>query len=251
MRGCAFLAWLRPLTMQRGANAFFTTGAQPRKGWKIVRNSTTNERRTSRSVLLIAGVAALGLVSTAAAQADHGRRVTPPPVPAQIEVEAGNEAFLVGHATGTQNYVCLPSGSGVAWALFTPQATLFNDDGQQVITHFFSPNPHEGGIVRATWEHSRDTSTVWARAVGMATNASDPQFVAPGAIAWLLLNVKDTGAQAGPTGGDKLTGTTFIQRLNTAGGSAPATDCAVATDVGKKAFVPYTADYFFYRSEED
>jgi hypothetical protein len=43
-----------------------------------------------------------------------------------------------------------------------------------------------------------------------------------------------------------MTGITFIQRLNTVDGSAPATGCSVATDVGRKAFVPYRADYFFY-----
>jgi hypothetical protein len=30
--------------------------------------------------------------------------------------------------------------------LFGPQATLFNDDGMQIITHFLSPNPEEGGM---------------------------------------------------------------------------------------------------------
>jgi hypothetical protein len=35
--------------------------------------------------------------------------------------------------------------------------------------------------------------------------------------------------------------------VNTSGGVAPSTGCASATDVGKKALVPYTADYFFYR----
>ena len=43
-----------------------------------------------------------------------------------------------------------------------------------------------------------------------------------------------------------LSETTFIQRLNTVGGLAPETGCAVATDVGSRAFMPYTADYFFY-----
>src|SRR5262249_32427961 len=62
--------------------------------------------------------------------------VTPPAVPTDIQVQAGNKAYLVGHATGTQNYICVPSGSGVAYALFTPQATLFNDRGEQIITHF-------------------------------------------------------------------------------------------------------------------
>jgi hypothetical protein len=55
------------------------------------------------------------------------------------------------------------------------------------------------------------------------------------------------GADAGPTGGNFLTQTTFIQRLNTKGGSAPATGCSVASDVGKQALVPYSADYFFFR----
>ena len=52
--------------------------------------------------------------------------------------------------------------------------------------------------------------------------------------------------QEGPTGGDLLTRTTFIQRVNTSGGLAPATGCSQASDVGKKAFIPYTADYFFF-----
>ncbi len=52
----------------------------------------------------------------------------------------------------------------------------------------------------------------------------------------------------GPTGGGKLARTTFIQRVNTAGGVAPA-GCAASTDVGKKALVPYTTDYIFYREK--
>jgi Protein of unknown function (DUF3455) len=56
------------------------------------------------------------------------------------------------------------------------------------------------------------------------------------------------GAQDGPTGGDKLSETTFIQRLNTSGGVAPSTGCTQSTDVGQMALVPYTADYFFYKA---
>jgi hypothetical protein len=54
--------------------------------------------------------------------------------------------------------------------------------------------------------------------------------------------------QEGPRGGDLLTQTTFIQRVNTDGGLAPETGCAQLSDVGKKAFVHYTADYFFFTS---
>jgi hypothetical protein len=57
------------------------------------------------------------------------------------------------------------------------------------------------------------------------------------------------GAEAGPTGGKSLTQTTFIQRLNTSGGSAPSTGCSVAADVGKQALVPYSADYYFFHQD--
>jgi hypothetical protein len=82
----------------------------------------------------------------------------------------------------------------------------------------------------------------------MATSP-DPAFVAPGAIPWLLLQV--VGSQAGPTGGSTLTATTFIQRLNTSEGIAPASGCAVLADVGNKALVHYTANYFFYEARTD
>jgi hypothetical protein len=175
-----------------------------------------------------------------------------PPVPANIAVEAGNTAFLVGHADGTQNYVCARSGAGVKYVLFTPEATLFSDDGKQIITHYFSPNPNPSdpntspavvanGAIRATWQ-DKDTSTVWAK-----LHKDGSATVDPNAIAWLLLDV--VGAQAGPTGGDKLAPTTFIQRLNTQGGLAPSTGCNSLDDVGNEAFIPYAADYFFYRHE--
>jgi uncharacterized protein YhhL (DUF1145 family) len=184
----------------------------------------------------------------ASAIAQTSDTIIPPLVPPEIQVPAGNELFFVGRGVGTQNYVCLPCdpsqpgcASGVAFALFTPQATLFNNQGEQVTTHFFSPNPSEGGVVRATWQHSRDTSAVFGRVIG---SSSDPKFVTPGAIPWLLVEV--VGAQVGPTGGAKLTRTTFIQRLNTVGGAAPSKGCNSSADVGAKAFVPYTSDYLFY-----
>jgi len=164
-------------------------------------------------------------------------------------VPTGATAFLVGHAVGTQNYVCLPSGAGFAFVLFTPEATLFGDNGKQIITHYFSPNlgpipPEVIGTIRATWQDSHDTSTVWASATQIATHDTDPDFVQEGAVAWVLLQV--VGSQSGPIGSNKLTPTTFVQRVNTSGGLAPSTGCASATDVGREAFMPYTADYVFF-----
>jgi hypothetical protein len=197
--------------------------------------------------------ALLGLGLTAAAQAGHANTVTPPSVPDQLNVLPGNKAFLVGHATGTQNYVCLPKGAGFAYVLFTPEATLVDDHGKQIITHYFSPNlaPDPGeiaGTIRATWQTS-DTSIVWAKgsATATATHETDPGFVAEGAVAWLTL--ARVGAQDGPRGEDTLSDVTFVQRLNTHGGLAPG-DCTSA-NVGKVAFMPYTADYFFYAPDDD
>ena len=185
--------------------------------------------------------------------------ITPPALPDDmVPVPAGNKLILGTHAVGTQNYVCKPSGAGVAYVLFTPEATLFGEDGGQVITHNFSPNPFErntdpkvvaNGTIRATWQF-RDSSIVWAK-----LHANDPITGKKGAvtvdeesIAWLLLD--GVGSQSGPTGGDKLKDTTFVQRLNTKGGLAPKTGCSSLTDVGNTAFVPYTADYFFYKQAD-
>jgi hypothetical protein len=191
-------------------------------------------------------------------QPAYAVRVTPPPVPDNLKVEAGTHPFLVGHANGTQNYFCAPSATGVAYVLFTPEATLFNDDGDQLITHFFSPNPDPkdpnagpavvaDGAIRATWVHSRDGSSVWAKVhtddqgVG-ATFTPDKT-----AVAWVLLD--KAGVEDGPTGGNILSKTTQVQRLSTTGGVPPDHGCDSLADVGHTAFVPYTADYFFYTDQ--
>ena len=210
-----------------------------------MQNRNTMKNQTARAIRLVACGGALAAAFTLALpQPARAVNVTPPSVPPDLQVEAGNKPFLEGHAVGTQNYICLPSGGGFAWTLFTPQATLFNDDDNELITHFFGPNPDpsEKGTIRAAWQDSRDTSTVWAKAI------HDPAFVTRGAIPWLLL--ERAGVQAGPAGGDTLTKTTFVQRVNTSGGVAPKSGCSQSRDVGAKAFVPYTADYFFYLQDD-
>jgi Protein of unknown function (DUF3455) len=224
----------------------------------------TSVEFTRSAALCIAAAAALSLtVAIAQPPRAFAGHIVVPPVPSNLQVLPGNRVYLQGHAVGTQDYVCMPCpnaitpaamcpASGFAWAFYGPQATLFDvqdGDDDQISTHFLSPNPDEAGRPRPAWQSSRDTSIVWANnSVPPAQSSTDTAFVAPGAIPWLLLPV--AGAQVGPTGGDKLTETTFIQRLNTGGGIAPAaTTCATTADSGKKALVPYTADYFFYKEK--
>jgi hypothetical protein len=184
--------------------------------------------------------------------------ITPPTLPPGLApVPAGNKLFLGTHAVGTQNYVCRPSGAGVAYALFTPEATLFGEDGGQIITHYFSPNldltrpdPNTDpkivadGAIRATWQH-RDTSIVWAKVHSPGGSVT----VDSKSVAWLLLDA--VGTQKGPNAGDTLAKTTFVQRLNTHGGLPPSTGCSSLADIGNEAFMPYTADYFFYKAVTD
>lgn len=210
-------------------------------------------------------VAALGLVclfgtvNHAAAQT-----LTPPPTPTLITPPVGNTAFLLGHGVGTQGYVCLPTAPGASTASWTvnparPEATLFTTlFGQdvQIITHFLSPDTHPNVAApnpipfgSATWQSSFDSSKVWAQVLNKNTVPPSPDLVScpnTGAINCLLL--QSIGSDTGPAGGNFMTQVSFIQRLNTKGGSAPEDGCSVSTDVGKQTLVPYSADYWFYRA---
>jgi hypothetical protein len=184
------------------------------------------------------GLLALALALPVAASAQHGGRIELPQMPQNFEVQEGNVPFLQTHAYGTQQYICLPTG----WKQFTPQATLYPQNApMQVATHFLSTNPQDG-VARPTWQDAHDGSAVWGKVFGLPL--TDPNYVAQGAVPWLLLEA--AGTATGPIGGEVLAKTTFIHRVNTEGGVAPAGACTV----GAVALVPYTADYYFYRQEK-
>jgi hypothetical protein len=209
------------------------------RGQTLDKETTMTRSTTTTAAAGLALAASLGLGAAAPPAYAHGNRhPDTPEVPAGLEVPEGNRPFLISHGVGTQNYICLVAGQ--PWTFLGPQATLFDHRGKQALTHFLSVNPFEPGVARATWQDSRDTSAVWALAIA---SSSDPAYVEPGAVAWLLLRV--VGAQAGWPGPSKVAQTTFIQRVNTVGGSAPSATCPAA---GTRAFVPYETDYVFYRA---
>jgi hypothetical protein len=225
-------------------------------------NVDRQAKTTARVRKLFVATLALGCAFGTIA---HAQNVTAPPTPTLITPPAGNSAFLVGHAVGTQGYVCLPTVPGASTASWTvnaarPEATLFlSPFGQnfQIVTHFLSPNENPVDPTQpvpfgnATWQSSFDSSRVWAAVLNenVIRAGSDPTSCPnTGSIACLLLET--VGAKEGPTGGTLLSKTSFIQRLNTNGGSAPNDGCFTSADVGKQALVPYTADYFFYRKNK-
>jgi hypothetical protein len=213
-----------------------------------LKQPTTGRMRGLVVLALVLGWA-LSAVTFAAAQNSSF-----PPTPTAITPPAGNFPFLIAHAQGTQGYTCLPAvDGGTSWTVngARPEATLFTDgfgQGFQIITHFASINANpKPGITpplsgNATWQSSLDTSKVWAAAVNHIDAGSDASCPNTGSIACLLL--QSIGNQSGPSGGRLLARASFVQRLNTNGGSAPTTACTV----GQTQLVPYTADYVFFHA---
>src|SRR4051812_46791612 len=106
----------------------------------VVQKKTARYRTLLTAALAVGG--ALGVVTHAEAQS-----IASPPTPTLITPAEGNNAFLVGHAQGTQGYVCLPAPGGASWTVNSarPEATLFTTifgADFQIITHFLSPNTH-------------------------------------------------------------------------------------------------------------
>ena len=165
--------------------------------------------------LAVAAMAAVGVggaaVPAAAMNAPTATRHSQ--VPEAIKVPAGNKKIAVMPARGVQTYQCTAG----AWVFLQPDAILRYQGRPEVL--------HSKGPV---WTSVRDGSSVTA-----AAQANSP---VPNAIPQLLLRAT---ANRGP---GLFAGVTFIQRLNTTGGVAPAGAC---TD-GTTASVPYTADYTFW-----
>ena len=132
------------------------------------------------------------------------------------------------YATGVQKYACQPNG---AWLFTDPVATLYDDKGKEVGTHFL--NFSTG---RPVWQY-KDGSSVEAARTASASGGA-------GNIAWLLLQAV---ANSSGSDGDRLAGATWVQRLNTSGGVAPGGACAPGATIA----VPYSTDYVFWKEAGD
>ena len=185
-------------------------------------DSTVAEETAVRTITVVAAL----IAAVAAGPPAHAAPAVPD-VPATIAVQDGHKPYLLGHASGVQIYTCLTLPGGYAWSPATPRADLRDDSGVVIVRHFAGPS----------WQ-AKDGSLVRASRVDGVT-------VDPTAIQWLLL--KAGTPTAGPDG-DRLTATTYIQRINTTGGlTPPTTDCNPAS-AGSTREIPYTADYLFWKA---
>src|SRR3954468_11259999 len=124
---------------------------------------------------------------------------------AGLQVQAGNKVSSHVYAVGVQIY----RWSGTAWVFVAPAAVLYanEDHDGEVGSHYAGP----------TWESNSGSKVVGKRVAGCSPDLNS--------IPWLRL---EAVTSEGPGIFHRVT---FIQRVNTVGGNAPA---APGTTVGEE-----------------
>ena len=165
-----------------------------------------------------AAVAFLALASLVAAEPGNDNRAPDVGDFEKLQVEEGNKVAFRAYAVGDQIW----GWNGTSWVLLRPEAVLYADRNHRGVigVHYAGP----------TWE---STSGSFVRGTVLERAFPDAD-----AIPWLKLQAVDSD------GPGIFDGVTFIQRVNTVGGVAPALP---GDFPGQEARVPYTAEYYFYR----
>ena len=146
-------------------------------------------------------------------------------LPAAVQVPLGQKAAMTWTGTGLLTYECRAKADDAAmfeWAFAGPDAKLADARSMTPMGKYYAG---------PTWE-ANDGAKVTGKQVAVA-----PSSV--GNIPFQLVKAE------GGTGA--LKDVTYIQRVNTRGGVAPAMPCD-ASNKGAKTTVPYSADYIFYKA---
>ena len=151
-------------------------------------------------------------------------------IPAILEVPEGNKQAFRTYATGVQIYQVRRSATDpnvFVWVNTAPSANLYIQPSYNnlVGTHYGGPS----------WEFTKgpfkDEKVVAAKLQGVTVD--------PAAVPWLLLKAVDNLSSPGNE-------VTYIQRVCTTGGLAPAT-IPNESNLGQVEEVPYTATYLFFK----
>ena len=147
-------------------------------------------------------------------------------LPEAVRAPAGTSMKMATTGVGQITYECREKTTMAGqyeWAFVGPVATLYAADKKTVGKYYAGP----------TWE-AADGSKITGKQVAVSP-------AAPGNIPMQLVKT-DPAMGAGA-----MSGVTYIQRLNTKGGVAPASACDAASK-GQRQQVAYEADYVFYGS---
>ena len=196
--------------------------------WFSTRNqgSTMPTIRTSLTTLALLGTAAAltacGSMSSPAAPAFNQSSL-----PTAVQVPAGQRIAMETVGAGDITYECRAKKdmpSAFEWVFVGPDAKLMDRSGK-VVGRYYGPP--------ATWE-SNDGSKVTATQLA----------VAPASAGNIPLQL----VKANPAMGmGAMQGVTYIQRVATQGGVAPAVACT-ATNAGQKQVVKHQADYIIWKA---
>lgn len=182
--------------------------------------------RFSHFTVMCAGLLAVSaLVAGAASARPAAQTAAGDPLDPRT-YDPDSRRFLVLHADGVQKYTCQANGT---WLFTDPVATLYKLRGR---SKAFGTHLLNFATGRPVWQVEDGSSVEAARTASLPAGA--------GNIPSLLLNAVAT---THGSDGDRLTQTTWVQRLNTDGGVAPAGTCTA----GARIDVPYSADYYFWR----
>ena len=147
-------------------------------------------------------------------------------LPAAVQVPAGHRVAMETVGVGEITYECKAKAAMAGefeWVFVGPKAALNDRSGKTVGSYFGPP---------ATWA-SLDGSKLTATQLA----------VAPGGAGNIPLQL----VKANPAMGEgAMSGVSYIQRVATKGGTAPAAACAAANS-GARQVVTYQADYIFWK----
>ncbi|MFG6412971.1 DUF3455 domain-containing protein [Roseateles sp. DC23W] len=159
----------------------------------------------------------------------------PPPAPVfsqaalpdAVKVPAGHRVVLETVGVGEITYECRAKANmagAFEWVFVGPKADLNSRAGAKLGSYYGPP---------ATWA-SNDGSRITGTQVA----------VAPAAQGSIPLQLVKANPASGP---GAMMDVTFIQRVATQGGVAPAIACDAAS-AGRKEIVKYQADYIFWKA---
>lgn len=172
---------------------------------------------------------AAALVMTACASSmGHKTMFSQASLPEAVKVPAGHRVAWETVGSGDITYECRAK-AGMAgqfeWFFVGPDAKLMDRAGKQVGKYYGPP---------ATWE-AMDGSKFTGTQVAVAPASG-------------MGNIPLQLVKANPVmGAGALQGVSYVQRVATMGGVAPAAACGSA-NLGARQTVPYRADYIFYKA---
>ena len=146
-------------------------------------------------------------------------------LPEPVRVPAGHKMAMKAVGIGELTYECRVKANDATayeWVFVGPVAKLMDTTNKEVGKYYAGP----------TWE-STDGSKVTGKQVAVAP-------ATPGSIPLQLVKAEPA------MGAGAMSGVTYIQRVNTRGGVAPADPCT-ASSAGMKKQVAYQADYIFFK----